>query len=78
MIAARRASAPALRFFNGDGAVFAHFHAGFAAQAFFTVDGVGLAVLEFIHFHGAHVDALAAADAVVGIPSSIVTHFVLQ
>ena len=78
MIAARRASAPALRFFNGDGAVFAHFHTGLTAKTFFAVDRIGLAVLQFVHFHGTDVDAFAAADALVGIHSSIVTHFVLQ
>ena len=65
-------------FFDNDGVGLANFHAGFTAEAFVFVRGNGLAVVQFVHFHGAHVDAFAAADALVGIHSSIVTPFVLQ
>ena len=67
-----------LRFINGDGAVFAHFHTGLTAKTFFAVDRIGLAVLQFVHFHGTDVDAFAAADTLVGINNRIVSHDFLQ
>jgi len=67
-----------LGFFNGDGARFTDLHTGFTAQAFFGVDGVRLAVFDFIHFHRADVYAFATAHALVGVNTYIVTHCVLQ
>ena len=67
-----------LVFFNSDGADFANFHTGFAAQAFFGVHGFGLAVLDFVNFNGAHVHAFATAHALVDVNINIITHGVLQ
>jgi hypothetical protein len=68
-----------LHFFNSDSVGFAHFHTGFAAKAFISIDRVGFAVNEFVHFYGAHVYALAATYTLVSVNSYIITHcFVLQ
>jgi hypothetical protein len=67
-----------LRFFHGDGAGFAHFHARFTAKTFFGVHGNGLAVLKLVHFNRAHVHALAVAGTFVVIDGNIPGHFVLQ
>lgn len=66
-----------LLFFHGDGVAGADFHAGFAAQAFLGVHGVGLAVFEFINLGGAYIHTFAVAGAFVGVYNNIPTHGIL-
>jgi hypothetical protein len=66
-----------LHFFNSDGVGFANFHTGFAAKAFISIDRVGLAVNEFVHFYGAHVYALAATHTLVSVNNYIITHCIV-
>jgi hypothetical protein len=63
-----------LGFFDGNGTLFTHFHATFAAKALFCVYRNGFFILHFKHFHGAHIDALFAANAFCLINDRVKSH----
>jgi hypothetical protein len=49
--------------FDGDGVLFAHFHAAFTAEALFSIHRDGFLILHLENFRGADINALFTANA---------------
>jgi hypothetical protein len=67
-----------LNFFNRDSVGFAHFHAGFTAEALVDVHDNSLAVLHFKNLDRTNIHAFAVAIAFVNINRNIPRHSILQ
>jgi hypothetical protein len=63
-----------LGLFDGDGASFANFHAAIAAETFFGVDRIGLAIFHFVNVNRTYVHTLFATDAFVSVNNGIECH----